>query len=558
MKKSIRILAAVLVIASMLLPRVSNLTQFTAADEPFWLVVGANYYYALTHGELENTVYEYHPAVTTMWIGTAAMLIYFPEYRGLMDGYFQQEKTTFDAYLIEHGKDPLTLLWWARLIQLLLNLSLFIAAFFFLKSLLDENSALIILLLTSFAPYLFGQSRMLNHESMVGLFSLLTILAMTAHLFLKPTTGLAILSAGFAAFANLTKSSAIVLFPVVAVMIAYFAWMQWRENRKISASLMSFFKIYGLWILAFFIVYFIAWPGMWVAPGKMLYEVYGNAFSYAFQGARLSVTQELEPSNFSLASAGLGVFDFLTSIAWRTTPVTWIGLVLAVIFFFSKNREVVSPLAKYLIAFLLLEAFACIGMFSLVQGRDQPHYVLASYYGFEFAAAIGWTLALRWISQSFAWAKQIWAQAGLVAVLLSAQMFPLFQNAPYYFTYLNPIMTAMAGRPSPFFYGERMEQAAAYLAQKPDAKDQTALVYFGRSFSYYYPGETLLFKPILFDDKTQLIENLRESDYLVMYSGLEERLPLLKELTPEHVIELYGRTYVEIYRVADIPASFYK
>jgi hypothetical protein len=558
MKKSIRILAAVLVIASMLLPRVSNLTQFTAADEPFWLVVGANYYYALTHGELENTVYEYHPAVTTMWIGTAAMLIYFPEYRGLMDGYFQQEKTTFDAYLIEHGKDPLTLLWWARLIQLLLNLSLFITAFFFLKSLLDENFALIILLLTSFAPYLFGQSRMLNHESMVGLFSLLTILAMTAHLFLKPTAGLAILSAGCAAFANLTKSSAIVLFPVVAVMIAYFAWMQWRENRKISASLMSFFKIYGLWILAFFIVYFIAWPGMWVAPGKMLYEVYGNAFSYAFQGARLSVTQELEPSNFSLASAGLGVFDFLTSIAWRTTPVTWIGLVLAVIFFFSKNREVVFPLAKYLIAFLLLEAFACIGMFSLVKGRDQPHYVLASYYGFEFAAAIGWALALRWISQSFAWAKQTWAQAGLVVVLLSAQMFPLFRNAPYYFTYLNPIMTAIAGRPSPFFYGERMEQAAAYLAQKPDAKDQTALVYFGRSFSYYYPGETLLFKPILFDDKTQLIENLRESDYLVMYSGLEERLPLLKELTPEHVIELYGRTYVEIYRVADIPASFYK
>jgi len=558
MKKNMHILVITLVIISMLLPRVANLTQFTAADEPFWLVVGANYYYALTHGELENTVYEYHPAVTTMWIGTAAMLIYFPEYRGLMDGYFQQEKTTFDAYLIEHGKDPLTLLWWARLIQLLLNLSLFIAAFFFLKSLLDENSALIILLLTSFAPYLFGQSRMLNHESMVGLFSLLTILAVTAHLFLKPKTGLVILSAGFAAFANLTKSSAIVLFPVVAVMIAYFAWMQWRENRKISASLMSFFKIYGLWILAFFIVYFIAWPGMWVAPGKMLYEVYGNAFSYAFQGARLSVTQELEPSNFSLASAGLGVFDFLTSIAWRTTPVTWIGLILSIVFFFSKRQEIVSPLAKYLIAFFLLEAFACIGMFSLVQGRDQPHYVLASYYGFEFAAAIGWTLALRWISQSFAWAKQTWAQAGLVAVLLSAQMFPLFQNAPYYFTYLNPIMTAIAGRPSPFFYGERMEQAAAYLAQKPDAKDQTALVYFGRSFSYYYPGETLLFKPILFDDKTQLIENLRESDYLVMYSGLEERLPLLKELTPEHVIELYGRTYVEIYRVADIPASFYK
>src|SRR6266542_7028338 len=169
MKKSLRILIAILVIFSMILPRVAELTKFTAADEPFWLVVGADYYYALTHGEFENTVYEYHPAVTTMWIGAAAMLIYFPEYRGLMKGYFQQEKTSFDTYLVEHGKDPLALLWWARLIQLLLNVFLFIVAFLLLRSLLDEWIALAILLLTSFAPYLFGQSRMLNHETMLGL-----------------------------------------------------------------------------------------------------------------------------------------------------------------------------------------------------------------------------------------------------------------------------------------------------------------------------------------------------------------------------------------------------
>jgi hypothetical protein len=108
-----------------------------------------------------------------------------------------------------------------------------------------------------------------------------------------------------------------------------------------------------------------------------------------------------------------------------------------------------------------------------------------------------------------------------------------------------------------FFYGEKMEEAAAYLAEKPNAENQTALVYFGRSFSYYYPGKTLLFKPVLFDDKTQLIENLQQSDYLVVYDGLDERLPLLKELTPEHVLDLNGRRYIEIYRVSDIPSSFF-
>ena len=451
MKKSLRILFAVLVIASMILPRVAELTKFTAADEPFWLVVGANYYYALTHGEFENTVYEYHPAVTTMWIGAAAMLIYFPEYRGLMDGYFQQEKTSFDTYLVEHGKSPLALLWWARLIQLLLNVFLFIVAFFLLRSLFDEWIAFAVLLLTSFAPYLFGQSRMLNHETMLGLFSLIAILAMTAHLFRTPKTGLLILSAGSAALANLTKSSAIVLFPVVAVMVAVQAmslrggrssrprWGNLLANREIASGeeqerprndLLNAFKTYSLWIVVFFVVYFIAWPGMWVAPGKMLYEVYGNAFSYAFQGARLSVTQELEPSNFSLASSGFGVIEILASVAWRTTPITWLGLLFAIIFLFSKNRELIPLLAKYLTSFLLLEALACIGMFAFIQGRDQPHYVLASYYGFEFAAALGWAYALRWLARTYAWASQPFAQTALFTGVLIAQALGLFIHLP--------------------------------------------------------------------------------------------------------------------------------
>jgi hypothetical protein len=364
------------------------------------------------------------------------------------------------------------------------------------------------------------------------------------------------LSAGSAAFANLTKSSAIVLLPVIAVIIIVWGIQQWRGQKKNWPVILSSFKIFSAWIGILFLVYFIAWPGMWVAPGKMLYEVYGNAFSYAFQGARLSVTQELAPASFSLASAGLSAIKILVSVAWRTTPVTWLGLLFAIAFLFSKNRDLIPLLAKYLTSFLLLEAFACIGMFALVQGRDQPHYVLASYYGFEFAAAIGWAYALRWLARTFPWAGKSLAQTALFAAVLIAQASGLFYTAPYYYTYFNPIMLGTNEAPS-FFYGEKMEEAAAYLAEKPDTENQTALVYFGRSFSYYYPGDTLLFKPVLFDDKPQLIENLQQSDYLVVYTGLNERLPLLNELTPEHILDLNGRRYVEIYRVSDISASFY-
>ncbi len=562
MKNSIRILLAVLVVASMLLPRVFDLVKFTAADEPFWTAVSANFYYALTHREFENTVYEYHPAVTTMWIGTAAMLIYFPEYRGMMNGYFQQEKTSFDEYLVEKGKDPLDLLWWARFIQILVNLTLFMVAFFLIRYLTDEKAALAVILLTSFAPYLFGQSRMLNHESMVGLFSLITVLAMAAYLFRATSTslgrfqktGLLILSGGAAAFANLTKSSSLVLLPVVAAIIFIWAVLFWRNRKWLAVA--SVFKTYLAWLGVLILVYFISWPGMWVAPGKMLYEVYGNAFSYAFQGARLSVTQELRPANFSLTSAVSGIASFLESIAWHTTPITWLGLLLAIILLFHKNREIIPLHIRMLIAFLVLEALACVTLFAVAQGRNQPHYVLAAYYGFEFAAALGWVYALRWLARSFAPMQRLPAQATVFSLILIVQVAGLFNTSPYYYTYLNPILLATNEAPR-FLYGERMEQAAAYLAGKPDARDLTALVYFGRSFSYYFPGQTLLFKPVLFEDKTQLIENLRQADYLVMYSGLQERLPLLKELTPEHVIDLNGRRYIEIYRVSDIPSDFY-
>src|SRR3990170_840272 len=95
-------LLAILLLAVVSMPRFSSLDSFVTIDEPFWLSVGANYYYALGQRELENTVYEYHPAVTTMWFVTGAMLAYFPEYRGLGQGYFDVDKNKFDPFLLEH------------------------------------------------------------------------------------------------------------------------------------------------------------------------------------------------------------------------------------------------------------------------------------------------------------------------------------------------------------------------------------------------------------------------------------------------------------------------
>src|SRR5574338_1086171 len=103
-----------------LVPRLPGLGSFATLDEPAWLTMGANFYYALGQREFEKTVYEYQPAVTTMWVVTAGMLLYYPEYRGQGQGYLDYEKETLDAFMAAQGKESLELLRISRLIQVLI------------------------------------------------------------------------------------------------------------------------------------------------------------------------------------------------------------------------------------------------------------------------------------------------------------------------------------------------------------------------------------------------------------------------------------------------------
>src|SRR5688500_16625801 len=99
-KKYTQILIYIALLAAVLCPRLPALNSFATLDEPYWLSMGANFYYALGQREFQNTVYEYQPAVTTMWIVTAAMIAYFPEYRGLGQGYLEFEKGALDPFML--------------------------------------------------------------------------------------------------------------------------------------------------------------------------------------------------------------------------------------------------------------------------------------------------------------------------------------------------------------------------------------------------------------------------------------------------------------------------
>ncbi|MBK7449654.1 MAG: glycosyltransferase family 39 protein [Anaerolineales bacterium] len=309
-----------------LVPRLAGIGSFVTLDEPSWLSQGANFYYALGQREFENTVYEYQPAVTTMSIISLGMLLYFPEYRGFGQGYLDYEKGRLDPFMIQHGKDPLMLLIYSRVIQVFVLLVLCLTLYFLLQKFLPKPAAVFALVFAMFDPFYLSQHRLMDHEGMVSLFVLISLISFALYLFKEHKFAFLILSGVAGGFAQLSKSSAVAMLAAMGVMLLW-RMIQDREQGWVKVFIEGL-RSFGIWFAVLLVTYFVFWPGMWVAPGKMLYTVYGNAFSYAFQGARLKVTEELDVAQFSLNTRLGDIWEVFKILLYRTTPWTWLGVLL--------------------------------------------------------------------------------------------------------------------------------------------------------------------------------------------------------------------------------------
>ncbi|MBE7434442.1 MAG: glycosyltransferase family 39 protein [Anaerolineales bacterium] len=553
-------------IAVFLAPRLAGIGDFVTLDEPSWLSQGANYYYALGQREFDKTVYEYQPAVTTMTIISAAMLMYFPEYRGFGQGYLDYEKGRLDPFMVSHGKDPLTLLIYSRVIQVFVLLVLFLVLYFLLQKFFPKPVAIFALLFAMFDPFYLSQHRLMDHEGMVSLFGMISLVSLAIYLFKENKFWYVLLSGVAAGFMSLSKSSSIATLAAVGVLLL---WKLLQERGQgWGKGLLSALKTFGLWFLFLAITYFVFWPGMWVAPGKMLYEVYGNAFSYAFQGARLKITEELDVSQFTLNTRFTDVWEVAKIFLYRTTPVTWLGVILGFALPFTRDPERAQR-NRLFFTLWLVNGITFILLIGVAQGRNSPHYILSSYLSFNLLAGLGWFHFAEWLSTRIHSSRNLW-QYGLLAVVMLYQAGSALANYPYYFTYRNPILYAAGWyNEFPHFpYCEGLETAAHFLADLPDAENATVFSYYSRGcVSYYYPGPTISYRPYYSDGEhtEDLLNNLNASEYLIVYYANQGQLAhhlnfvnAMAQAEPFHVVWLNGYEYVRIYKVDDLGPEIYE
>ena len=538
-----------------LLPRLIGLGKFVTVDEPAWTLHASNFYLALSRGQFEKTGIEYGYGVLTMLILTLAFLSYFPGYR--LVGRFTDKYWQVDELLHKYHKLPLTLLLRGRVISILATVALLIASFLLLDLLLGLLTALVVTGMVVLDPFFLGHSRLLNHEGLMAASILVSMLAALVYLYPRRQLRYLALSGAAMAVALLAKVPAIALFPLVGLMFL----VRLIEERGGAKSILRYAAGLGLWALVVAGVYTLLWPWMWVSPGAMLYEVFGNALSNAFQGGRLAATQGLYPETYSLEFGG--IILYLKLVFLKTTPVVWLGGLLALAGLFVKKGDRIS---KLIVIYSALLALSFVLMFGLAQGRNHQHYILTTFVALDVVAGMGLAWGYGWLGQRAPVFQKRALQAIVLGGILLLHGAGALPQYPYYYTYANPLAQAVLkdSWASGVGYGEGLELAGEYLAGKPGASDLKVMSWYAAGpFSYYFPGEAynLLISEVVEDD---YIERMKASDYLVIYPILQKRLNMprkllesLETIPPEHTIWINGQEYVQIYRVKDFSDDFY-
>jgi hypothetical protein len=248
-----------------------------------------------------------------------------------------------------------------------------------------------------------------------------------------------------------------------------------------------------------------------------------------------------------------GPWFYPAVLAFRTTPLVLLGLVVAPLLLFGSQKDVKRELVKRGDSAAIL-AYACLFTMLITLGAKKfDRYMLPVILALDIVAAWGLVgLGKKLKVQSPKLKLQIWMvrlRSPQVLdfgfwILLLLQAGHIMSYHPHYLAYYNPLFGGppRAVQVLPMGWGEGMDLAARYLNQKEDAA-------YLRVATWGIPG----FAPLFKGQTEELTEhNLATADYAVLYiSDVQQESPgtatLYGQQQPEHVAQIHGVDYAWIY-----------
>jgi len=446
-------------------PRLLDTDRFVTTDELFWLGRSAAFARAVQTGHFAETFQSGHPGVTTMWtawlgMGNALAADLAPSRREVSRREVSQSPSFMPALAAAR-----------RGFGVVTALGVGLAGLLAWR-LVGAWPAILGGALLALDPFMLAHSRLVHIDASLALWTSLALLAALVRwsgggwwslLIAGVATGLALLS----------KAPSLILLPLVPFALVVLRGPGALRDRWAWRDL-------AIWTVLAAVVHVALWPAFWIAPVETL----GRVIAFARDNAN--------PAHAAAADEdGSGIWFYPLVLLFRSTPLTWLGLfglainrprgvagraaivlVLYAVGFAAAMTLAAKNFDRYLLpVFPTLDLLAGLGLWRLCSlslwervGVRAPGG--ASKGAASLAPTVRASLAAPWYIPS------VGLRAGLVlAAVIGLSVWWVAAAWPYELTYANPLLggNGAAHRTIASGWGEGLDQAAAYLNQRPNA-----------------------------------------------------------------------------------------
>jgi len=546
-------LAAVLFLT--VLVRVLQLDLFYGRDELTIWRWSDEFFVSLWHGDLANLVLDSdYPGITIYWLQSF--------YNYLKYGFLwftSGQVPTLEAMV--DGPHSLTYLAERRLVMGLATAAQILGIYALAARAYNRRLALLMVFLIALDPFVLAESRVLRAEALATGFMILSIMSWLVYL-KEGNWGYLALSGVLAGWAILTKVSSGFLVPVIGLLFLLDVvlsrkdtwWMRFKLNAKRGV-------IWGGLAVATF---WVSWPSLWVNPSPPLETIFVRSFAQASQASTWSgdvfFAGRLIPND-------PGLLFYPVVIAFRSTPLIWLGVGVALILFLRGLLQIGRPAESRVAGASTDEdapwSVVNLGVWFVYSGvifvglsltlSKVDRYLLPIFPALSILAALGLGWIFDWIGRKTSNSR--WIENGGVLSICAVQLALTLTSYPYFYSYWNPLLGggAAAVRTLPVGSGEGLDKALEVVNQQPDAERLTLICGASRAWCEgKFVGTTWSYGVL---DSSEWMQ----ADYVLPYINWSQRqmypqgvLDYLSRQQPVYQVELGGATYAWLYRVPDV------
>lgn len=539
-----------------LVPRVVGTGAIVTVDEAYhWFDRVAKFWGAVSHAEYAHTNITGHPGVTTMWLGSLGRMAYLHLVRlGWVEevtagGYETPLYRTFLRF-------PLA---WVSSLSVAFG-------YLLLRRLAGERVALLAAGFWATDPFLVAHGQLLHLDALLSAFITLSLLtAFLAFRFDLPALspppplhwGWLVTSGVLGGFALLTKSPALILFPLV-FLTAGISFLSRKSGMALDAPVGKRLQQGATQVMREVVLPLGGWAGMalvvWVGLWPAAWVDLPRAMARVVMQAKYEGSDPHGWGNFFLgqAVADPGPLFYPVALVLRLTPWTMLGLVAwggsAWRALISRVRGSAGTLHGCHAALSRSHSWVCswVGVltcFSLlflicmsILPKKFDRYLLPIFPALHVLAALGIVQVHRGIL--------------LTITLMMLAVGNLAWYHPYELAYYNPLVGGggKAVQTIPVGWGEGYEQAGAFISAQYNGCERATATWFrpvlARSLcNHWVVPMDEVFVPGVIDYAVLYIDQIQRNN------TPEATAWLRQHSSPLHIVRIHGIDYASIYQI---------